>query len=96
VIAYSNEGSLRGLIAAPSIIALGFSSREEAARVQHTQTRRQSFAWPERQGETGSTVRRLARFFVASSSHVATTFIAIFFSRSAVSAVLRVALGSSL
>ena len=31
VIAYSNEGSLRGLIAAPSIIALGFSSREEAA-----------------------------------------------------------------
>ena len=30
VIAYSNEKSLRDLIAAPSIIAVGFSSREEA------------------------------------------------------------------
>jgi len=30
VIAYPNEQSLRDLIAAPSIIALGFSSREEA------------------------------------------------------------------
>src|SRR6201988_870221 len=31
VIAYPNEKSLRDLIAAPSIIAAGFSSREEAA-----------------------------------------------------------------
>lgn len=30
VIAYSNEESLRDLIAAPSIIAIGFSSREHA------------------------------------------------------------------
>ncbi len=30
VIAYPNEQSLRDLIAAPSIVALGFSSREEA------------------------------------------------------------------
>jgi hypothetical protein len=31
VIAYPSEESLRDLIAAPSIIAVGFSSREEAA-----------------------------------------------------------------
>ena len=30
VIAYPNEQSLRNVIAAPSIIAFGFSSREEA------------------------------------------------------------------
>jgi hypothetical protein len=109
VIAYSNEESLRGLIAAPSIVALGFSSRAAAAssgvriptggadqRVENTETRRQSSKWTERRGETGSAVRRLARFLVASYSHVATTIIGIFFSRSAVSAVLRVALGSSL
>ena len=110
VIAYSNEGSLRGLIAARSIVALGFSSRQEAAaisgvrfpadgayqRVENTETCRHSLAWPGRQGETGSAVRRLARFLVASYSHVAATVIAIFFSKSAASAVIRVALGSSL
>jgi hypothetical protein len=110
VIAYSNEGSLRGLIAAPSIIALGFSSRQEAAaisgfrfladdayqRVENTETRRQRLTWPERRGKPGSVLRRLARFLAASYSHVATTAIAIFFSRSAASAVIRVALGSSL
>ena len=113
VIAYSNEESLRGLIAAPSIVALGFSSREEAASSGvrfptggayqgmwatrtggETETRRQSFTWTERRADTGSAVRRLAGFLVASYSHVATTAIAIFFSRSAVSAVIRVAMGS--
>ena len=108
VIAYSNEESLRGLIAAPSIVALGFSSRAAAAssgvripaggayqRVENTETRLQSSKWTERRGEPGSAVRRLARFLVASYSHVATTIIAIFFSRSAVSTVIRVAMGSS-
>ena len=108
VIAYSNEGSLRGLIAAPSIIALGFSSRAAAAsngvriptggayhRVENTETRRQGFAETERRAETVSAVRRLGRFLVTSYRHVATTVIAIFFSRSAVAAVIRVAMGSS-
>lgn len=109
VIAYSNEGSLRGLIAAPSIIALGFSSRESAAisgvrfpadgayqRAENTETHRQSLTLPERRGKPGSGLQRLARFLLASYRHVAATAIAIFFSRSAASAVIRVALGSSL
>lgn len=114
VIADSNEESLRGLIAAPSIVALGFSSREEAASSEvpfptggayqgmstkrageETETRRQRFTWAERRGETGSSLRTLARFLVTSYSHVATTVIAIFFSRNVVWAVIRVAMGSS-
>jgi hypothetical protein len=115
VIAYPNEESLRDLIAAPSIVALGFSSREEAAASNgvrfptggacqgmsatraggETETRRQRFTWAERRGETGSSLRTLARFLVTSYSHVATTVIAIFFSRNVVSAVIRVAMGSS-
>jgi len=109
VIAYPNEESLRDLIAAPSIIALGFLSREEAAassgvrfptggayqRVENTETRRQGFTWAERRGETGSFLRTLARFLVTSYSRVATRVIAIFFSRNVVWTVIRVAMGSS-
>jgi len=115
VIAYANEKSLRDLIAAPSIIAVGFSSREEAAAggrdsVLTTPSQRMSEAiagggaeryqhrlnWAGCRGQTSSPLRRLSRFLVASYSQVATTVIAIFFSRSAVSAVIRVAMGSSL
>jgi len=39
VIAYSNEKSLRNLIAARSIIAAGFSSREEAAAGRNSSVR---------------------------------------------------------
>jgi hypothetical protein len=115
VIAYPNEESLRDLIAAPSIIAIGFSSREEAVAggrasittaISHqrisevttgrgTQQYQQGLNWAEQRGETISTLRRLARFFVTSYSEIATTVVAIFFSRNAVSAVIRMALGSS-
>ncbi len=114
VIAYSNEESLRDLIAAPSIIAVGFSSREEAGAgrrasapaISHqripeaiagagTERYRQGLNWAERRGEIGSTLRRLARSLVTSYSDVATTATAIFFSRNAVSSVIRMALGSS-
>ena len=115
VIAYPNEKLLRDLFAAPSIIAVGFSSREEAvagsrASVptaisyqrmleavagERTERYQQELNWTERRGEIGSTLGRLARFLVASYSHVATTVMAIFFSRNAVSAVIRMAMGSS-
>jgi len=116
VIAYPNEKSLRDLIAAASIIAVGFSSREEAVAggrasmptaIYHHQTPegvagggteryRQRVNWAERREEIGSTLRRVGRFLVTSYSHVATSVIAIFISRNAVSAVIRMALGSSL
>jgi len=115
VIAYPNEASLRDLIAAPSILAVGFSSREEAVAdgracvptsVSYRQipeaiagggTERylQGFNWAERRREIGSSFRRLARFLVTSYSDVATTVMVIFSSRNAVSAVVRMALGSS-
>src|ERR1700739_3900281 len=92
VIAYPNEKSLRDLIAAPSIIAVGFSSREEAiAGSRGSGPAARSYQRPdatggriskrfrrgldgmERRRETGSTLRRLARFLVTSYSDVATT-----------------------
>src|SRR5271169_2589976 len=114
VIAYPNEKSLRDLIAAASIIAVGFSSLEEAIaggrpstpiaidRQQTpeaiacagTERYRQRLNWAERRGETGSTLGKLGRFLVTSYSHVATSVIAIFFFRNAVSSVIRIALGS--
>jgi hypothetical protein len=113
VIAYPNEETLRHLIAAPSIIAVGFSSREEAvagsracvptaaayqrmlkAMAGREIEREQGLDWAERRRETGSTLRRLARFFVTSYSDVATTVMVIFSSRNAISAVIRMALGS--
>jgi hypothetical protein len=39
VIGYPNEKSLRGMIAARSIIAVGFSSREEAAKARKSSLR---------------------------------------------------------
>ena len=115
VIAYPNEKSLRDLIAAASIVAVGFTSREEAVaggrasmptaiyRQQMpeaiagggTEGYRHRLNWAECRGEIGSTFLRLGRFLVTSYSHLATTVIAIFFSRKAVSAVIRMALGSS-
>jgi hypothetical protein len=114
VIAYPNEESLRDLIAAPSIVALGFSSREEAvagnsacaptfvayqmpeAMASGEMERNQhGLEWAERQGETSSTLRRLARFFAISYRDVATTAVVIFSSRNAISALIRTALGSS-
>jgi hypothetical protein len=114
VIAYSNEKSLRDLIAASSIIAVGFPSREEAvagsgacvptaaayqrmpkAMAGREIEREQGLDWAEQRGETGSTLRRLARFFDTSYSEVAAAVMVIFSSRNAISAVIRMALGSS-
>jgi hypothetical protein len=114
VISYPNEESLRDLIAAPSIVALGFSSREEAASNRTsaataaayqrmpeamadrgTETRQQELRCAEERGETSSTLRRLARFLVTSYSDVVISTMVIFSSRNAVSAVIRMALGSS-
>jgi len=115
VIAYPNEESLRDLIAAPSIVALGFSSREEAAASNRasaptaaaceqmakavasrgTETRQQGFTWAEERGASGSALRRLARFLVTCYSDVVSSATVIFSSRNTVSAVIRMALGSS-
>ena len=115
VIAYPNEASLHDLIAAPSILALGFCSREEAVgsgkasvpnAISHqrmpkaiaggeTERYQQGLNWAERRRDIGSTFRRLARFLVTSYSDVATTAIVLFSSRNAFSAVVRMALGSS-
>jgi hypothetical protein len=115
VIAYPNEEALRDLIAAPSIIAMGFCSVaeaiagsraslptaathqriSEAAPCGEMERDQQKLNCPDWWEETGSTLPRLARFFATSCSDVANTVTAIFFSRNAVSAVIRMALGSS-
>jgi hypothetical protein len=115
VIAYPNEKSLRDLLAAPSILALGFSSREDAlagsraprpAAISYqrmsaagadlrTERHQLGLNWGERRGGGSSPLRRLARFLFTSYSQVATTVIALYFSRNALSAVIRMALGSS-
>ena len=116
VIAYPNEESLRDLIAAPSIIAAGFSSREEAVagsraslapaadrqerleRIasRETERRRREPGFAELRGDRGSVFRKLARFIVTSYGDIAATFFVILASKNAVSAVLRMALGSSI
>lgn len=90
VIAYSNEESLRDLIAAPSIIAAGFSSREEAAAGSGAPV---APAVGRQDGR--SVLRKLARFITSSYGEIAATIIIIFSSRNAVSAALRMALGGS-
>lgn len=115
VIAYANEESLRDLIAATSIIALGFSSREEAA-AGNTASVPTAVAYQRRQeamadrdigwdpqgfnrtaplGTAGSTLRRLAKFLVTTSRDFATSAAVMFASKNAVSAVIRMAMGSS-
>jgi hypothetical protein len=115
VIAYPNEESLRDLIAAPSIIAAGFSSREEAAAdsrasvapevgrqerleeiaTRETERRRREPRFAQLRGDRGSVFQKLARFIVTSYGDIAATVIIIFASKSAISSVLRMALGSS-
>ncbi len=111
VIAYPSEESLRDLIAAPSIIAVGLSSRGEAVSRASVPTaatcrrmpramagrerNRQGRNWAEQRGQTGSTLRRLARFLATSYSDLATTATVVFSSTNAVSRSIRMALGSS-
>ena len=118
VIAYPSEESLRDLISASSILAIGFSSREEAVAssrasrapvstavayrrmpkamaTREIETDQQGPDWAEQRGQTGSTLRKLARFLVKSYSDIATSATVIFSSTNVVSAVIRMALGSS-
>ena len=115
VIAYPNEKSLRDLIAARSIIAVGFSSREGAATARKSSLRlvaasyeriRETrpvwprkylrvFKWADRRGEIGSALRRSAGFLVNSYNELATTALVLFSSTNALSALIRIALGSS-
>ena len=98
VIAYPNEKSLRDLLAASSILAVGFSSREDAvagSRTPRPAAIQQGLNWAECRGGGSSPLQRLARFLFTSYSEFATTVIALYFSRNALSAVIRMALGSS-
>lgn len=111
VIAYPSEESLRDLIAAPSIIAAGFSSPEEAAAgsiacaatvvgqqritCRESEVCRREPGLAELPKDQGSVFRKLARFIVTSYGDVAASAFVILASRNAVSAVLRMALGSS-
>jgi hypothetical protein len=101
VIAYSNEESLRDLIAAPSIVAFGFASRDEAVvagraslAAPETNRPKQRLNWAASRAETGW-VLRLGRFLVTSSSNLVTSAIVTFFSSNTVSAAIRMTLGSS-
>lgn len=114
VIAYPNEKSLRELLAASSILAVGFSSPEDAVAGRRacrpgaispermpgasaggrTERHSQGLDRAERRGERSSPLRRLAGFLFTSYSEVATTIIAVYFSRNAISAVIRMAMGS--
>jgi hypothetical protein len=111
VIAYPNEKSLRDLIAERSIIAIGFSSREEAAVARNSslrpaaasyeQLRKKIAVWSEKcllaftWAERRAVVRRAAEFLVSAYSGVSTTALVIFSSTNAVSSLIRMALGSS-
>ena len=115
VIAYPNEKSLRDLLAASSILAVGFSSREDAVAGSRTprppaacgkqmpeastrgrsEGQLQRFNRVDRRREGSSPFRRLTRVLFMSYSEVAATVIAVYFSRNALSALIRMALGSS-
>ena len=115
VIAYPSEESLRDLLSAPSILAVGFSSREEAVAssrasvstaaayrrmpnamaTREIETDQQGLDSADQRGRTGSTLRKLARFLIKSYCDIATSATVIFSSTNTVSAVIRMALGSS-
>jgi hypothetical protein len=109
VIAYPSEKSLRDLFAAPSIVAFGFATRDEAIvaggasfttavadqRTTETNGSEQGLNWAKLQGVTGSLLRRLAKFLVTSYGEVVISLIVIFSSGNTISTAIRMALGSS-
>ena len=112
VIAYPNEKSLRDLLATSSILAVGFSSREDAvarsrdpwlAAISHKQMpgaivgvrTEKHLQGAELRGQRSSTLKTLTRFLFTSYSEIATTAVALYFSRNALSTLIRVALGRS-
>jgi hypothetical protein len=97
VIEYTNQESLSDLIAAPSIIAAGFASREDAVASGRALavSYRRALSRVERRGEVSSTLRRLARFLASSYGDAAVIAAVIFSSKSLLSTVIRTALGGS-
>jgi hypothetical protein len=114
VIAYRNQQSLHDVIAEPRIIAIGFSSREEAAasnracvsfatttqvpRATVVEKQHDGFRWTKwrrDRREEGSVFERLGGFLVTSFSVMVTSAFVIFSSSNALSAAIRMALGSS-
>jgi hypothetical protein len=109
VIAYPNEKSLRDLFAAPSIVAFGFATRDEAIvvgrapfttavadqRTMETNRSQQGLNWAKLQGVTGSVLRRLGKFLVTSCGEVVISLIVIFSSGNSISTAIRMALRSS-
>jgi hypothetical protein len=91
VIAYHDENCLRGLIAAPSIIGLGFASREEA------------IAKPEGRVSDGAPSKQLSGHRLVKHCRIpqsilqfaVAAFIALFYSKNIVSVMIRMALGAS-
>ncbi len=102
VIEYANEESLSDLIAAPSILAAGFASREDALASSRTFTAggvtekyRQTLDLGKRRYEMSSTLRRVTRFLTTSYSEAAIAAAVLFSSRRLVSTIIRMALGCS-
>jgi hypothetical protein len=107
VIAYHDENRLRGLIAAPSIIGLGFASREEAIanlksfasdaapskqKPRITTMFHATHANVELEGERGLVKhRRIAQIL----QFALATAIALLYSKNIVSIMIRIALGAS-
>jgi hypothetical protein len=100
---------LRDLFAAPSIVAFGFATRDEAIvvgrapfttavadqRTMETNRSQQGLNWAKLQGVTGSVLRRLGKFLVTSCGEVVISLIVIFSSGNSISTAIRMALRSS-
>ena len=93
VIEYANKESLSDLIAAPSILAAGFATREDAVASSRTFTAGGVADKYRQRLNLGN--RRVIRFLAASYNHVAITAAVLFSSRRLVSTIIRMALGCS-
>ena len=93
VIEYANKESLSDLIAAPSILAAGFASREDALASSRTFMAGGVAERYRQRLNLGN--RRVTRFLTASYNHVAITAAVLFSSRRLVSTIIRMALGCS-
>jgi hypothetical protein len=108
IIAYQDENCLRDLIAAPSILALGLASREEAMvnlesfesedapskqKPRTTPTLHQSHENGEFAGNHGAVKPRRIPYHILQSTLAAA--VALFYSKNPVSLMIRTALGGS-
>jgi hypothetical protein len=74
--------------------AVASEERMPVSIARRTERYQQGFHWSERRAEIASALCRAATFLVASYRDVASTAAVIFFSTNAISAVIRMALGS--